>query len=120
MGSQTSGSGTNGSNNTGNRANIDSNTKKILDKFPELFYSIGCLEDYEQSLHVDPTVSPNAQRPWRIPFHLRKQVSKLEEYKVLISLNQQKDLCIIHSSCRKPHNSHVIRLCGYYRRPSQA
>ena len=66
--SQPSGSSTNGSNNTGNRANIDSNTKKIPGKFPKLFNGIGCLEDYEQSLHVDLTVSPIAQRPRRIPF----------------------------------------------------
>ena len=40
-GSQPSGSGTNGSNNTGNRTNIDSNTKKIPGKFPELLTVLG-------------------------------------------------------------------------------
>jgi hypothetical protein len=38
--------------------NIDINTQKILDKFPELSDGIGCLQNYEQSLHVDPTVPP--------------------------------------------------------------
>ena len=46
--------------NKNNTNNMDINTKKILDKFPELSDGIGCLEDYKQSLHVDPKVPPVA------------------------------------------------------------
>ena len=72
---------------------------KNLDKFPEFFNGIGCLEDYEQSLHVNPTVFPVAQRPRRIPFHLRKQVSaKLEELAEGTSRGTYV-MGITHSSC---------------------
>ena len=64
--------------NSGNREirdrnsmkNIDNNTQKILGKFPELSDGIGCLQNYEHSLHVDPTVPPIAQRPQRVPFSI--------------------------------------------------
>ncbi|CAB3999913.1 Hypothetical predicted protein [Paramuricea clavata] len=113
-GSHSNGSDANSQSDSGNREirdrnsmkNIDINTQKILDKFPELSDGIGCLQNYEQSLHVDRTVSPIAQRPRRVPFHLRKQVSdKLEELQI---------------AAPKPHNSDEIRLCGDYRRPNQA
>ena len=107
-----------------NTKNMDINTKKILDKFPELSDGIGCLEDYKQSLHVDPKVPPVAQRPRRIPFHLRKQVSaKLEELQSLDIIEPAEGPTPWVSpivAAPKPHNSDEIRLCGDYRRPNQA
>ncbi|CAB4007063.1 Transposon Tf2-9 poly [Paramuricea clavata] len=104
--------------------NIDINTQKILDKFPELSDGIGCLQNYEQSLHADRTVTPIAQRPRRVPFHLRKQVSdKLEELQSLDIIESAEGPTSWVSpivAAPKPHNSDEIRLCGDYRRPNQA
>ena len=43
-------------------------------KFPNLFHGIGKLKDVEVQLHIDSTVTPVAQQPQRIPFHIRKKV----------------------------------------------
>ncbi|CAB3986500.1 Transposon Tf2-9 poly [Paramuricea clavata] len=131
-GSHSNGSDANSQSDSGNREirdrnsmkNIDINTQKILDKFPELSDGIGCLQNYEQSLHVDRTVSPIAQRPRRVPFHLRKQVSdKLEELQSLDIIEPAEGPTSWVSpivAAPKPHNSDEIRLCGDYRRPNQA
>ncbi|XP_028408174.1 uncharacterized protein K02A2.6-like [Dendronephthya gigantea] len=107
-----------------NTRNIDKNTQKILDKFPELCNGIGCLTEYEQSLHVDHTVTPVAQRPRRIPFHLRKQVSnKLDELQKMDIIEPAEGPTSWVSpivAAPKPHNSAEIRLCGDYRQPNQA
>ena len=69
---------------------------------------IGCLDGYERSLHVDPTVTPVAQRPRRIPFHLRKQVSdKLAELQNLDIIEpaegpSQEDWPILRKTVSKP------------------
>ena len=131
-GSRLSGNDIRSQDKTGNRViqdghntkNIDIKTQKILDKFPELFTGIGCLDGYEQSLHVDPTLTPVAQRPRRIPFHLRKQVSdKLAELQNLdiIELAEGPTSWVSPIvAAPKPRNSEEIRLCGDYRRPNQA
>ncbi|CAB3986536.1 Uncharacterized protein K02A2.6 [Paramuricea clavata] len=131
-GSHSNGSDANSQSDSGNREirdrnslkNIDINTQKILDKFPELSDGIGCLQNYEQSLHVDRTVTPIAQRPRRVPFHLRKQVSdKLEELQSLDIIEPAEGPTSWVSpivAAPKPHNSDEIRLCGDYRRPNQA
>ncbi|CAB4009137.1 Transposon Ty3-I Gag-Pol poly [Paramuricea clavata] len=131
-GSHSNGSDANSQSDSGNREirdrnsmkNIDINTQKILDKFPELSDGIRWLQNYEQSLHVDRTVSPIAQRPRTVPFHLRKQVSdKLEELQSLdiIELAEGPTSWVSPIvAASKPHNSDEIRLCGDYRRPNQA
>ena len=43
-------------------------------KFPEVFTGIGTLRDYEAKIHVDPAVTPVAQKPRRVPFALRDKV----------------------------------------------
>ena len=47
---------------------------KLSAKFPNLFQGIGQLKDVEVKLHIDHTVTPVAQQPRRIPFHVRKKV----------------------------------------------
>ncbi len=48
--------------------------KDLKVKFPELFKGVGLLKDHKVKLHINPDVSPVAQKHRRIPFHLRKQV----------------------------------------------
>ncbi len=53
---------------------------KIHAKFPKVFEGVGKLKDFQQAIHVDPTIQPVAQSPRRVPFHVRRQVeAKLDE-----------------------------------------
>ena len=46
-------------------------------KFPEVFTGVGSLRDYQLQLHMDdPSVTPVAQKPRRVPFALREKVSE--------------------------------------------
>ena len=53
-----------------------SHIAEILIKYADRFEGLGKLKDYKVKLHVDPSVPAVAQPPHRIPFHLRKKVSK--------------------------------------------
>jgi len=45
-----------------------------------VFSGVGKLKDYQLKIHIDPEVTPVAQPPRRVPFHVRKQVeAKLTE-----------------------------------------
>ena len=43
-------------------------------KYPSLFQGIGKIKGVEVKLHIDETITPIAQQPRRIPFHIRKKV----------------------------------------------
>ncbi|CAN7944786.1 unnamed protein product [Ixodes hexagonus] len=45
-----------------------------LAAYPEVTSGIGKLKGTQVHLHVDPTIAPVAQKPRRVPFHLRKKV----------------------------------------------
>lgn len=97
---------------------------EVIKKYQHLFEGIGKLKDYKQKIHCDPTVTPVAQRPRRIPFHLRKQVAE--------KLQELEELDIIEPACGpsswvspivaapKPNNPKEVRVCGDYRLPNQA
>ena len=44
-------------------------------KYLKVFVGFGKLKDYKLKLHVDPEVTPIAQKPRRVPFALREKVS---------------------------------------------
>ena len=49
-------------------------------KYPKVFSGIGKLKEYRLKLHVDPEVTPVAQKPRRVPFALREKVTaKVED-----------------------------------------
>ena len=57
-------------------------------KFPEVFTGVDCLRDYRLQLHMDdPSVTPVAQKPRRVPFALREKGS--EEIKDLIEKDME-------------------------------
>jgi hypothetical protein len=59
-------------------------TSDLVAKFQHLFTDIGKLKDYKQKLHLDHSLLPVAQKPRRVPFHLRKQASaRIEELEAL-------------------------------------
>ena len=47
---------------------------EVLQKFPEVFTGISTVKDYKAKIHVDPAVTPVAQKPQRVPFALRDKV----------------------------------------------
>ena len=63
---------------------IESSSNHFLNQYPSVFKGIGKLTGVEVMLHIDPDVSPVAQKPRRIPFHLRKKVEQ-----ELLALEQQ-------------------------------
>ena len=46
--------------------------KRLMTKYPQVFHGIGKLNDFQLHLHIDDSVTPVAQAPRRIPFHIRK------------------------------------------------
>ena len=60
---------------------VGENLAPILQaKYPTVFVGVGKLKGYKLKLHVDPDVTPVAQKPRRVPFALRERVtSKVED-----------------------------------------
>ena len=60
-----------------------------MTKYPQVFYGIGKLNDFQLHLHIDDSVTPVAQAPRRIPSHIRKAVqAKLDELETLQKLKK--------------------------------
>ena len=101
-----------------------SNTSDLVAKFQHLFTGIGKLKDYKQKLHLDPSIQPVAQKPRRVPFHLRKQVSaRIEELEALDIIERASGPTSWVSpvvAAPKPHNPSEVRVCGDYRQPNRA
>ena len=73
-----------------NSVHSDDLSAKIHAKFPKVFEGVGKLKDFQQAIHVDPTIQPVAQSPRRVPFHVRRQVeAKLDELQRLETLLNQ-------------------------------
>ena len=45
-------------------------------RYPHLFKGIGKLKNTQVKIHIDESVKPVAQKPRRVPFHLRDQVEQ--------------------------------------------
>ena len=55
-------------------------SSKVSAKFPKVFEGVGKLKDFQQIIHIDPTIQPIAQAPHRVPFHVRHKVeAKFDE-----------------------------------------
>ncbi|CAB3995908.1 Retrovirus-related Pol poly [Paramuricea clavata] len=101
-----------------------SNTSDLVAKFQHLFTGIGKLKDYKQKLHHDPSIQPVAQKPRRVPFHLRKQVSvrneELEALDIIERASGPTSWVSPVVAASKPHNPSEVRVCGDYRQPNRA
>ena len=51
-------------------------SETLVQQYPNVFKGIGQLKNVEIKLHINETVPPVAQSARRIPFHMRKKVSK--------------------------------------------
>ena len=89
---------------------------EILIKYADRFEGLGKLKDYKVKLHVDPSVPPVAHLPpRRIPFHLRKKVSKeleiLEREGIIEKVEGATPWVSPVVVVPKPQDSEAIRLC---------
>jgi hypothetical protein len=55
---------------------MQSDVEVILSKYATVFSGVGKLNNYRLKVHVNPDISPVAQPPRRVPFHIRKVVDK--------------------------------------------
>ena len=111
-------------NRTVNTSESTGRMASLVKKYNHLFNGIGKLKNHQQKLHVDPNVKPVAQKPRRVPFHLRKQVSaRIDELKKLDIIEPATGPTTWVSpivAAPKPHNSSEVRVCGDYRQPNLA
>ena len=60
-------------------------------KHPKVFDGVGKLKDYKLKLHVEPQVTPIAQKPRRVPFELREKVTAKEEQLIAMDIFERVD-----------------------------
>ena len=91
-------------------------------KYPKVFDGIGKLKDYKLKLHVDPDVTPVAQKPRRVPFALREKVTKKVEDLISKDIVER-----VHGPTSwispvvvAPKSSGDIRLCVDMRKANEA
>ena len=50
--------------------------KNVINEFQHVFHGIGCFKGDKIKLHINKNIQPVAQKPRRIPFHLRPKLKK--------------------------------------------
>lgn len=63
-----------GVNNLNARQGHNSTLEALLDSNKDVFKGVGKLKDFQLHIHVDPQVTPVAQTPRRLPFHVFERV----------------------------------------------
>ena len=93
-----------------------------FERYPTLFQGIGKLKDVEVQLHINEAVTPVAQQPRRIPFHIRQKVEA-----ELLSLEKKGIIERVHGPTPWvsplviiPKKNEEIRICVDMRMANQA
>ncbi|KAK2557457.1 Uncharacterized protein P5673_020188 [Acropora cervicornis] len=91
-------------------------------KCPKVFSGIGKLKEYTLKLHVDPEVTPVAQKPRRVPFALREKVTAKVEDLIAKDIVERVDgpTSWVSPVVVAPKPEGDIRLCVDMRRANQA
>ena len=55
--------------------NIPHAYEQLTKEYAHIFDGIGTLKDHKVTLYIDESVTPVAQQPRYIPFHMRQKVS---------------------------------------------
>ena len=101
----------------------DPRIRNILDKYSTVFKGIGKLNNQKVKLHIRDNVKPVIQPQRRIPYHMRKQVSKelqkLVEQDIIEPVMDQPTPWISPIVCT-PKSDGGIRLCVDMREANQA
>ena len=64
------------SETTLNSVSMRNEINELLSKHQSVFNGVGKLDNYQLRVHVNPDITPVAQPPRRVPFHIRKSVEK--------------------------------------------
>ena len=91
-------------------------------KYPKVFNGIGKLKEYRLKLHVDPEVTPVAQKPRRVPFALREKVAAKVEDLIAKDIVEWVDgpTSWVSAVVVAPKSEGDIRLCIDMRKANQA
>ncbi|XP_074634263.1 uncharacterized protein LOC141892813 [Acropora palmata] len=91
-------------------------------KHPKVFIGIGKLKEYRLKLHVDPEVTPVAQKPRRVPFALRAKVAAKVEDLIAKDIVERVDgpTSWVSPVVVAPKSEGDIRLCVDMRKANQA
>ena len=91
-------------------------------KHPKGFDGVGKLKDYNLKLHVDPEVTPIAQKPRCVPFALREKVTAKVEELIAMDIVERVDgpTSWVSPVVVAPKASGDIRLCVDMRKANQA
>ena len=86
--------------------------QSLLKQYPTVSKGIGNLIGVEVMFHIDPEVSPVAQKPRQIPFHLGKKVEQellaLKQQNIIEKeMDQLRGFLLLSSSQRRM----VMRVC---------
>ena len=91
-----------------------------MKQYPKVFSGIGKLKEYRLKLHVDPEVTPVAQKPRRVPFALRGKVTAKVEDLIAKDIVERVDGPTSWVSPVAPKAEGDIRLCVDMRKANQA
>lgn len=97
-------------------------TRQVEEEYPELFKGVGKLRDYQLELHVNESIPAVAQKPRRVPFALREQVTKKVEELIEHDIVERVQGPTTWASpiVVEPKPSGDIRLCVDMRRANEA
>ena len=102
---------------------VGENLAPILQaKYPTVFVGVGKLKGYKLKLHVDPEVTPVAQKPRRVPFALREKVTSKVEDLIAKNIVERGNgpTSWVSPVVIAPKASEDIRLCGDMRKANAA
>lgn len=93
-------------------------------KYPNLFKGIGKLKDTQVKIHIDESVKPVAQKPRRVPFHLRdkveQEIDKLLEEDIIEKVQGDPTPWVSPIVIVPKKDSASVRICVDMRKPNQA
>lgn len=90
------------------------NKEELIDMYPECFDdTVGCFEEYEYHITVDPSVKPVIHPPRRVPLELkerlREQLNEMEKKGIITEITQPTDW--VNSIVVKEKPNGKLRIC---------
>ncbi len=93
-------------------------------KYPNLFKGIGKLKDIQVKIHIDESVQPVAQKPRRVPFHLRdkveQEIERLLDEDIIEKVHGDPTPWVSPIVVAPKKDSESVRVCVDMRKANQA
>ena len=107
-----------------NLVKILQNINDPTSTYPNLFKCTGKLKDTQVKIHVDESVKPVAQKPRRVPFHLRdkveQEIQKLLDEDIIEKVQGDPTPWVSPIVVVPKKDSESVRICVDMRKPNQA